>query len=419
MRILHTADWHFGKTLDGRDRIAEQQRVIREMAEICRAEAIDVVLMAGDVFQTVNPSAQAEQLYYEALASLSDGGKRGLIVIAGNHDNPERIAAARPLAEPRGITLLGLPKSAADATEKRSGQAYRVRGGVGHLELALPAMRETLMMLALPYPSESRISEVLSEVLDERVMREQYNARLRRWFEERAAHFRDDTVNIAMSHLYLRGGVESESEVQIQIGGAYAVDASVFPDTAQYVALGHLHRPQDVGGARMPIRYAGSPLAYSFSEASQEKSVTILEVHPGQPAVIKTVPLHSGRPLVRWVAPEGLRQVYSWIDEGRDRDAYIDLAVHVHSGLEFEEIHRLRALHEGIVQIRPILMHNGSEQMLKDEGNRATRSLEEHFAQFYFERNGVPPDDALVRLFLALASETRDADRIQEGEASA
>ncbi|KUO96062.1 exonuclease SbcCD subunit D [Ferroacidibacillus organovorans] len=419
MRILHTADWHFGKTLDGRDRMAEQRAVIHEMAEICRAEAIDVVLMAGDVFQTVNPSAQAEQLYYEALDSLSDGGTRGLIVIAGNHDNPERISAARPLAEPRGITLLGLPKSAADATERLQNRAYRVRGGVGYFELAIPTASETLMMLALPYPSESRISEVLSETLDERTLREKYNARLESWFAERAVHFRDDTVNIAMSHLYIRGGVESESEVQIQIGGAYAVDASVFPDKAQYVALGHLHRPQDVRDARMPIRYAGSPLAYSFSEASQEKSVTILEVHPGQPAMVKTVPLKSGRPLVRWVAQEGLHQVYTWLDEGRDRDAWIDLSVHVRSGLEFEEIHRLRTLREGIVQIRPVLTGIPDEQAVAEEANRISRTLEEHFVQFYLERNGVPPDDTMVKLFLALASETRDVDGIRQEEESA
>ncbi len=110
MRILHTSDWHLGRTLEGRSRLEEQVMFIDELCGIVEAEAVDLVLIAGDVFDTVNPPAAAEELFYDALNRLADGGKRGIVVIAGNHDNPERLCAASPLAERNGIILYGLPK---------------------------------------------------------------------------------------------------------------------------------------------------------------------------------------------------------------------------------------------------------------------------------------------------------------------
>lgn len=109
MRILHTADWHFGKTLDGRDRYEEQKQFVEELCYICEREQVDLVLVAGDVYQIPNPSAAAEELFYEAMVRLSAHGTRGLVIIAGNHDNPDRIMAPAQLAARHGIVLLGRP----------------------------------------------------------------------------------------------------------------------------------------------------------------------------------------------------------------------------------------------------------------------------------------------------------------------
>ncbi|BCJ88249.1 hypothetical protein skT53_32340 [Effusibacillus dendaii] len=109
MRILHTADWHFGKTLEGRDRLPEQEQFVEELCDICEREKVDWVLMAGDVYQTVNPSAMAEDLFYYSMDRLAANGKRGVVVISGNHDNPDRLVAASPLAHRHGIVLIGRP----------------------------------------------------------------------------------------------------------------------------------------------------------------------------------------------------------------------------------------------------------------------------------------------------------------------
>ncbi|MCL6549141.1 MAG: exonuclease subunit SbcD, partial [Alicyclobacillus sp.] len=229
MRILHTADWHFGKTLEGRDRAAEQWQFVDELVALCEDERIDLVLMAGDVYQTVNPSAEAEAMFYRALDGLSAGGARGVVIIAGNHDHAERIAAARPLADQLGMTLAGLPKDRLTTTPAQDGRVSRVAAGVGYVELAILGCAERAVIALVPYPSEGRLNEVLAQTLDEQELQVQYNRRIAAWFSSLAAHYRPDTVNLAVSHLYVAGGLESDSEVQIQMGGAYAVTPDVFP----------------------------------------------------------------------------------------------------------------------------------------------------------------------------------------------
>lgn len=417
MRILHTADWHFGKTIEGRDRIAEQRQFVDELIALCADEQVDLVLMAGDVYQTVNPSAEAEALFYRALDGLSAGGVRGVVVISGNHDNAQRIAAARPLADKLGIALMGLPKDVLAPSPLMEGQVQRVRAGAGFVELAIPGCTERAVIAAVPYPSESRLNEVLAQSLDERELQASYNERIKAWFSALASHYRPDTVNLAMSHVYVTGGIESDSEIQIQIGGAYAVDPDTFPDTAQYVALGHLHRPQSVAGARVPMRYSGSPLCYSFSEAGQTKSVVVVDAQPSQPVTWREIPLSSGKTLARWQATEGLAQVHRWVDEGRDTDAWIDLEVHVQTGLQLEEIHALRDLHPGFVHIRPVLPQQEERQEVRD-GETTPPSMEELFTRFFSERHGVTPDDELVKLFLEMVTEV-DADSDEANEQTA
>ncbi len=411
MRILHTADWHFGKTLEGRDRIPEQRQFVAELTALCAQERIDLVLVAGDVYQTVNPSAQAEELFYTALDGLSAGGTRGVVVIAGNHDNADRIAAARPLADQLGITLMGLPKDVLTPSLAPGG-VHRVQAGLGWLEIGIPGCGQRAVIAAVPYPSEARLNEVLADSLDESELQVQYNARLAGLFRDLGTHFRPDTVNLAMSHVYVQGGLESDSEVQIQVGGAYAVHSSVFPPEAQYVALGHLHRPQGVQGTPMPMRYAGSPLAYSFSEAGQRKSVVVLDVVPGQPVVWREIPLNSGKPLVRWTASEGVGQVLRWVAEGRDAHAWIDLSVHVQTGLQLEEIHRLRDVFPGFVHIRPVLPEQDGTDPNRQREDVAELPLDQLFKRFYHERQGVPADEGLVHLFLELAADLDEGDAV-------
>lgn len=417
MRILHTADWHFGKTIEGRDRLPEQVAFVEELCTLCAEEQVDLVLVAGDVFQSPNPSAAAEELFYYAVDRLANHGKRGVVIVAGNHDNPDRLCAASPLAGRLGITLAGLPKEELGPTSPVAGRVYRVTGGQSWLELAVPGVDHTAMIAALPYPSEGRLKEVLSQSIEDKELRQGYNERLASLFGQLNTKYRSDTVNLAVSHLYVRGGLESDSEQQIQIGGAYAVDPLVFPLDAQYIALGHLHRPQYVSTTAAPCRYAGSPLAYSFSEMGYAKSVTLVDIKPGKPADIHEIHVNSGRPLARWRVKGGLDQVREWVAAGRDKDAWIEVELEINKALTLDEIHELRALHPGFVTIRPVF--NVPEGETDTEKVRLNSlPLNELFIRFYQQQNGgLSPDEKLVELFLDISQSLVSEEVVTDSEA--
>lgn len=388
MRILHTADWHFGRTLEGRGRLEEQTAFMDELVRIVEDQEIDLVLIAGDIYDSVNPPAAAEQLFYEGIARLADGGKRHVAIISGNHDHPDRLAASGPLAAKQGITLIGMPVSDIQS-------------------IGIARTGELARLIALPYPSESRLKELLSDVAEEEVLRSKYSERVGALIRKQATSFEAGTVNLIMSHLYVLGGLETESERPIQVGGAYTVDTTALTAGAQYVALGHLHRPQNVK-ASSPIRYSGSPIAYSFSEAGQAKSVTVLDLAPGKLAEPKEIFLTSGRPLVSWKAKEGIGQVYQWLDEHRDTSAWIDLEINMLDAMSIEQIQSLRKAYDGFIHIRPIYPEM---EAVRSALPKAALSMEEHFTRFYSRQTGgAQPEPELVQLFLELLQEKDLAD---------
>jgi len=406
MRILHTADWHFGRQLEGRDRRAEQAAFVDELCRIVEEQAVDLVLIAGDVYDSVNPPAWAEELFYEALERLAADGRRGVVVIAGNHDQPERVRAAAPLAHKHGIVLLGLPKEAPLISREEEG-AERVRvvdGGASWFEMAIPGVDHHAVVLALPYPSESRLKELISESFTQEQMQQAFSERMAALFAELSTRFRDDTVNLVTSHLFVMGGKETDSERPIQIGGALTVSPSAFPEKAHYVALGHLHRLQKLGD-RPLIRYSGSPLAYSFSEAGQSKAVVVVEVVPGEPVREEIVYLQSGKPLARWKATGGVAEVERWLAEGRDAGSWIELELHVSDVIDPAEFQRLRKLSDDFVKIQRVLVQG--EQQEEERERKDLRDLrpDQLFRRFYERKRGVQPDDRVVELFQRLLAD--------------
>jgi len=407
MRILHTADWHFGRQLEGRDRRAEQAAFVDELCRIVEEQAVDLVLIAGDVYDSVNPPAWAEELFYEALERLAADGRRGVVVIAGNHDQPERVRAAAPLAHKHGIVLLGLPKETPLISREEEEGAERVRvvdGGASWFEMAIPGVDHHAVVLALPYPSESRLKELISESFTQEQMQQAFSERIAALFAELSTRFRDDTVNLVTSHLFVMGGKETDSERPIQIGGALTVSPSAFPEKAHYVALGHLHRLQKLGD-RPLIRYSGSPLAYSFSEAGQSKAVVVVEVVPGEPVREEIVYLQSGKPLARWKATGGVAEVERWLAEGRDAGSWIELELHVSDVIDPAEFQRLRKLSDDFVKIQRVLVQG--EQQEEERERKDLRDLrpDQLFRRFYERKRGVQPDDRVVELFQRLLAD--------------
>lgn len=400
MRFLHTSDWHLGRTIEGRSRQTEQEEFIEELCRLVVDEKIDAVLVAGDVFDAYNPPAFAEQIFYDAIDNMAAGGKRAVVVIAGNHDSPERLVAASPLASRSGIVLLGLPiDQPSIITTQNNNCAHVIDGGPSWLELAVPGCNYTAVLLTIPYPSEARLKELLHDSLEEeQALQQAYSAKVRQLFSELAKKYRDNTVNIALSHIFVQGGLTSDSERPIfSIGGACTVLPEDLPQGAQYIALGHLHRPQVVKGSSATCRYSGSPLAYSFSEAGQAKSVVVVDVLPGRPTEVRELVLSSGCPLVRWKATDGIPQVYSWLDEGRDPRAWIDLEIKTDAPLTIQEVQQLRKACGRFIDIR---VDYPEIRLESERHSRAGLPIDQLFTIFYERKYGVKPDEKMISLFI-------------------
>lgn len=409
MRILHTSDWHLGRTLEGRSRLPEQREFVNQLCDLADAGDVHLVLIAGDVFDSFNPPAEAENLFFEALERLSRGGRRAIVAIAGNHDSPERLRAANPLALTHGISLIGYPLEELPPGGGKGG-VERVASGPGWLELKIPGCEQHAVIGTLAYPSEARLNELLTPELEDSTMQQAYSARVKAILEGVAAHFRPDTVNLVVSHLFMAGGRESESERPIQLGGALAVAAQALPANAHYVALGHLHRPQGIEAAPIPCRYAGSPLAYSFSEADQQKEVVIIDIRPGQEISLRRVPLNCGRPLKVWSA-SSLEEFWSWCRDERNLRCWVDLEIKAQEPLSPQEVAEIRRYHPGVVNIKVLLPET---EALDTKHRRQALSLEEQFRLFAARQLGNDPPQELVDLFMELVNTEDEAELVRE-----
>ena len=183
MRLIHTADWHLGKHIEGHSRLEEQELFLEDFVNIVKERDADVVLIAGDIYDSSNPPAKAEQLFYDTLKKISDGGRRLTIVIAGNHDNPDRLVSATPLAMEHGIIMVGTPQTVIPKGQYGSWKVCR--SGEGYIKIERKS--EQAVVLTVPFPSEKRLEEVLhSEMESEEIQLETYNERLM-WRVDRRA----------------------------------------------------------------------------------------------------------------------------------------------------------------------------------------------------------------------------------------
>jgi exonuclease SbcD len=281
VKFLHTADWHVGKTLKGRDRLDEQRAVLTEIAEIAEARQVDAVLVAGDVYDLSAPSAQAQQAVVRALLRMRRAGAE-VIVIAGNHDHGPTFEAYRPLMGEAGITLAGMYRSPD-------------RGGV--IRFTSRSDGAPVQVAVLPFLSQRyavKAAEIVANTPSENVRA--YDEQVRQVFGALTSGFSGDTVNLVMSHLTCVGGVFGGGERSAQSIFEYSVPASIFPVSAHYVALGHLHRRQALP-APAPVHYSGAPLAVDFGEQDNTSVVCLVEAAPGIPARITDIPVTSGRRL--------------------------------------------------------------------------------------------------------------------------
>jgi len=383
MRILHTSDWHLGRLLHGLHMTEDQAYVLEQVVELAGDTRPDVVILAGDIYDRAVPPPDAVTLLDHVLSRLVlEVGVR-VILTSGNHDSPDRLEFGSSIMEGPGLHI-----------------SARLKGDIH------PVIIEDddgpVYFYPLPYaePALARARLGLETISDHQTAMDALVGRIR---ESRPR----DVRSVLIAHAFVAGGTESESERPLSVGGAGTVEASCF-EGFDYVALGHLHRPQRAGDKR--IQYSGSLLKYSFSETNQEKSVKLIDLDGSGRCDVETLPL-TPRHDVRTISGY-LEDLLSNPEKGPGREDYLSVTL-LDTGALYDPIGKLREVYPNVLHITP------RTQQAKD---RAGRSAIDHrkmtdnelFAAFYLEVTGEALTAEQRDAFTGVAENMRQADREAE-----
>lgn len=382
MRILHTSDWHIGKKLMGRDRYEEYRSVLSEISGICEREKIELVLVAGDVFDTYTPSAEAEQIFYEGVKEIAK--HCAVLIISGNHDDYVRLTAASSFACELNVYIVG-NNSLNFSGDKSSYKVKPVECGDGY---AVFEGREgdRVYINILPYPNEARFKEGKTE--------ESFEDKMSRWinFGERGKIH--GIPSIFLSHIFVAGGKVSDGEREIELGGTRVVGTDMLPE-CDYCALGHLHRSQKIG---KNAYYCGAIMQFTFDEAGAEKYVNVFDLGSGGVTDFKKVALNSSKKLIRLQAngaEEGTRLLKA------NMQSYVELTINLTQPLNPAESVVLHS-HENLVSLKANVALTEGINLRTSNKDKSSSQL---FTEYYKTKYDTEPSKELLELFLSLTEE--------------
>ena len=361
MRLLHTSDWHIGKKFEETDLIPQQALFCDWIVDFVKQEHIEVVLLAGDIFDRALPKSDAIDLVDDVFNRLSDAGAT-IVAISGNHDSASALNLGSRFMRDAGLYIRTERQTLTDI-----GAPVTIHG---------KNKTDRVEILPLPYIDPQRV------VLPEGSAR-QHDVALELVLNHHKNSLTDISKTIAMSHSFVTGGLESDSERPLQIGGSGMVPASLFSDFA-YVALGHLHRPQTVGSDR--IVYSGSPMAYSFSEQHQ-KSIRVIDVEKDITSTVMNVGV--GRSVV--TLKDSLENLLKLDEYGAHTDSFLR-ALLTDTSLQIGVADKLRQRFPHVVAVEQIALTQQGQLSLEEMQNTARLSPEK-IVHRYIEETFDEPDD--------------------------
>ncbi len=385
MKILHTSDWHVGKRLMGRERLAEQAEVLDEIVALCESEKVELVLIAGDIFDTYTPCAEAEELFFSKIKRVA-GQDRAVLIISGNHDDGVRLSAVSPLSQEQGVYIVGNSRLAI-ATDNQGRKTHPTASGKGYVVFE-NERGERAFVATLPYPNEARFKEEKSEL--------SYVERMQGWIDEGIKANAENLPSILLAHIFVAGGKVSESEREIDLGGARAFPIEARPKT-DYIALGHLHKRQKMGAGH--CYYSGSPLQYSFDERA-DKGVKVFDLTKNGVENLKDVPLTKGKRLVRLEA-ETLENAETLLE--RYKENLVELKLILTAPLTQSDSARL-SFHENLVSLVAEI-RTESEMQFESRKGLTDSAL---FDAYYKSAYNAEPKAELKNLFLSVLNEMQE-----------
>jgi len=389
VKFLHTSDWHLGVKTNGKDRLPEQKAVLDEIISIANYENIDCVIIAGDVFNTASPSADAEELFFETIQKLSNHGERFIFVLAGNHDDPTRLSAGLPLSSKHNIALASSLERMKESSFNKNALIKVVETGKGHIKIK--KNEEIATIAYLPYPTEARISEKVDQDLS-------YAEKVKEWASISTSAFENDTFNIFVSHLFMVGSKTNEGVVKV--GDLMAIPKNLMPK-ADYTALGHIHSAQDLGGSTF---YSGA--ITKLNVKNKDLSVNIVESENGKLVDVKMVKLKNPSRYEKVVA--------SSIDDANDKLLNFDnldiveLEIVQSEPLSASSLKQLKKDFPCISNIS--LSRPASASQTSTNTKRIKLNDVDLFSEFYKAVRGVEPSADLVQMFVDCKGDENEAN---------
>ena len=410
LKILHSADWHLGKRLQEYSRLPEQQLVLEEIIDIADREKVDLVLLAGDIFDSFNPSHEAVELLYKSLKKLSNDGKRPIVAISGNHDSTQFVSAPNPLAKELGILFYSQYDQEFPTGKLDTGMEI-TQAAPGFVELKLPLYDFPIRIILAPYANEVLLKTYLGEEDKEAELR---NVLGKKWQQISDTYCDDKGVNLFVGHFFfMKEGEKPEAEPEserpiLHVGGAQAIYTHLIPSTIQYAALGHLHRYHAVDKTPCPVVYSSSPLAYSFSEANQEKKVVLVEAIPGEPAQYKALPLKEGRPLYQQTFGD-LSSTLKWLEE--TPYCFVEIIYETETSIDAETRKAIMKAHDGIVSLIPKLSGDRQNEDTGLQEEDLSQDMGTLFSRFYQSSKGVEPNEEIKALFKEIIGQNDNTEQ--------
>ncbi|MGL6115912.1 MAG: metallophosphoesterase family protein [Cetobacterium sp.] len=386
MKILHTSDWHLGKKLEGQKRIDEQSKFLNKLNSIVIEEKPDLILIAGDIFDTPNPSAEAEALFFKTIKDLSHNGKFPTIIIPGNHDNPQRLSAISPLAHDFGIIIYQKPFEIIPTGDY--GNAKITSSGPGYINININS--KELFLYSLPYPNEATLNETFKEG--------EFSKRIKNIFYEGLLDRNPSIPAVIMTHIFLCGSSKAEDEKNIELGGAMAVHPSDLPDV-DYIALGHVHKPMAFKEKR--AYYCGSPIEYRITENKYDKKILIATINGNLDTEVKDIFLENYKPIKEYTA-SSIDEAINLSEILKTQEEWIYLKIKTDKYLTVSELKKIKE-NKNILEIIPIIEKNITKT--KEINFDNPQNILEAFEEFYKTFDNIQPSKEVTNLFTKLISE--------------
>ena len=381
MRFIHTSDWHLGKTISGNSRLKEQEQFCEEFIDIVNQNNIDMVIIAGDVFDDYEPSLGALKLFYDTVSKLANNGSRCVIIIPGDHDNIDRLTIANSLYKEQGIIILN-NKSIIDNETKYCGYSV-VNYSDGCINLSINNESVNIIDLSDMYNKDNTTKESsVSGSLEDK--------------------FKADSINIAVGHICINESKTTSSERNSKISGCPVIDKKDLPNKAQYIALGHLHNAQKVS-QNVNAYYSGSPIQYS-KEDNDKKSVYIVDIDANSNLNMSQIYLTSYKPIEVFIC-RGVKDAIRKCEENKDRDIWSYFEIKTNETIESKDIIRMRQILKDIIEIKPVIVSYDYEDYKAEIEEKSIGRL---FDSFYKLNNNCEPKGELIDLFLDILSDEGD-----------